>query len=57
MHFVNELCYTHIISIYLHTFCEPNNVKIKPRTTFKSFFAIKLDKLTDKYSTLDMHGA
>ena len=57
MHFVNELCYTLIISIYLHTFYKPNNAKTWPRTKFKSCFSIKLNKLTDKYSTLDMHGA
>ena len=52
------MLYTHYFNFqfsYLHTFYKPNNIKTKAGTRIKSDFSIKLDKLTDKYSTLDMH--
>ena len=55
MHFLNELCYTSFS--YLHTFYKPNNIKTKSSTKVNSYFSIKFDKLADKCSTLDMHGA
>ena len=41
---------------YLHTFYKPNNIKTKPGTKVKTYFQIKLNKKTDKYSTLDSFG-
>ena len=51
--------YTHYFNFqffYVHPFYKPNNIKTKPSTKVKSYFSIKLDKLTDKYSTLDTPG-
>ena len=51
--------YTHYFNFqfsYLHTFYKPNNIKTKPSTKVKSYFSINLNKLTDKYFTLDTPG-
>ena len=54
MHCVNELCYILIISIFnfLHKF-----YKQKSTAKVKTYFQIYPHKETDKYSTLDPHGA
>ena len=52
--------YTHYFNFqfsYLYTFYKPNNVTTKPSRKVKSYFRIYLDKETDKYCTLDPHGA
>ena len=40
----------------LHTFYKPDYIKTNSSTKVKSYFSFKIDKLPDKYSTLDMHG-
>ena len=42
---------------YLLTFYKPKNIKTKPSTKFKTYIQISHNNGTDKYSTLDPHGA
>ena len=42
---------------YLLTFYKPKNIKTKPSTKFKTYIQIEHNNGTDKYSTLEPHGA
>ena len=42
---------------YLHAFYKPNNIITKPSLKVISYFQSYPNKVTDKYSTLDPHGA
>ena len=57
VHCANELRYILFQFSYLHAFYKPNNNAKKLSLKVQSYFQSYLNKETDKYSTLDPHGA